>query len=443
MHRVFPCLAVLLGAAAGARAQDLGDEPASSPAPLRDELRSIRARLDALEAGGASTEPQGSGYVDLSGDELPSIEASGSDHVLARPWYENIELHGYGAFTYLDSGGTGTSPDGSFLVKEATLFLEAEVWEDVSFFSETWIKRYKYDYGDEFTVGELYVAFSRLFAGDDGRGIGLKAGRVDIPFGEDYLRQDATDNPLITQGAADPYGVDEGLVLYGHAGPVGWVTSLTNGPKGFREDDDPSKQVSLKLYGEPAPALYLSASALKTGDTDESAIKISSLYFTPVGFDGVVSSAGTSPSARVDTTMYEVDARIHGERWGQCALQFGQAFVDDDASGFDRDLTWFQIEPRVRVADELEVILRYSEVGTYDSDEGYLLSGKIVADGDDFGYDTSSLKRASAGLLWTINQRMAAKLEVGHDWIELIDASPFDEENDERLFFGLEIVASF
>jgi len=30
-----------------------------------------------------------------------------------------------------------------------------------------------------------------------------------------------------------------------------------------------------------------------------------------------------------------------------------------------------------------------------------------------------------------------------YDWLELIDLSPFDEDNDERLFSGLELVASF
>jgi hypothetical protein len=33
------------------------------------------------------------------------------------------------------------------------------------------------------------VRFSDLFGTEDGARIGLKAGRIDVPFGEDYLRR--------------------------------------------------------------------------------------------------------------------------------------------------------------------------------------------------------------------------------------------------------------
>ena len=40
----------------------------------------------------------------------------------------------------------------------------------------------------------------------------MKLGRIDIPFGDEYLWQDAIDNPLITNSAAYPYGWDEGIL---------------------------------------------------------------------------------------------------------------------------------------------------------------------------------------------------------------------------------------
>src|SRR6185436_13985857 len=156
--------------------------------------------------------------VDLSGGELTSIGELHSNQVLARPWYENLEFSGYGAFTYLDTGSTGTNPGGSFLVKEASLFLNAQLTDHAFVFLETWLTRYLLDYGQEWWIGELYIQLTDIGARDGEHGVGFKFGRIDIPFGEDYLTQDAIDNPLITLSASDPYGIDEGALAYGSFG---------------------------------------------------------------------------------------------------------------------------------------------------------------------------------------------------------------------------------
>jgi hypothetical protein len=428
--------------AGSAQAQDLADDPPGAP-PVWQEIQRLRARLDALEARGAAEGDgaQAPSHVDLTDDELPSIRALNGDHVLSRPWYENVDLHGYAALSYIDTGGTGTLPDGSFLVQESSLFLEAQVWEEAFVFTEIFVARYLYDYGDQFTVGELYAQFPHLGGGEDGGGVGLKVGRVDLPFGEDYLRDDAPEAPLVSRAVTDAYGIDEGVLLYGRLGPVGWIGAVTDGSSSFTADDGPSKQLVAKLYGDPTPSTHLSASVLRTGSTEESAFKISGYYFRPVGA-GYPSTAGASPSADVDTTAWELDGSVDLPAGG-CRLQLGGARVDDDDSTFDRDLTWFQIEPAVRIRDGVHLIVRYSQIGTGSSDEGYLLTGKILTEGQDFGYDTRRLRRLSAGLRWDVQPRIAVKVEVGHDWVDLIDASPFDEENDERLYFAVQIVASF
>jgi hypothetical protein len=88
-------------------------------------------------------------------------------------------------------------------------------------------------------------------------------------------------------------------------------------------------------------------------------------------------------------------------------------------------------------------VLRYSEIGSFVDDDGYRFSGKPIAEAETLGFDTSSLRRLSAALRWFVNPHVAVKAEVGQDRIELIDVSPFDDENDERLYFGVELVASF
>ena len=77
-------------------------------------------------------------------------------------------------------------------------------------------------------------------------------------------------------------------------------------------------------------------------------------------------------------------------------------------------------------------------------DEGFHFDGRIISNGhNDLGYDASKLQRISAGLGWQMNDRTLCKFEVGKDHFDLIDVSPLDAENDERLFFGFEVVVSF
>ena len=436
------CLASIV-LAGSARAQDLGAGNGPVDDPLLKELARVRERVDALEKQSASTgAPPTSSSVDLSAGELSSIGELHSDQVLARPWYENLEFSGYGAFTYLDTGGTGTNPGGSFLVKEASLFLNAQLTDHAFVYLETWLTRYLLDYGNEYWIGELYLQMTGIGARDTQPGVGFKFGRIDIPFGEDYLAQDAIDNPLITLSAADPYGIDEGVLAYGSFGATHWVAALTNGNVETGADDGSSKLVAGKVYGDVTPDVYLSASALNTGETEMSAFKVGHLFLAPVGTFGA-STAGTSPNTSVDSTLWELDAKFGGERTLGMALQGGQAYLNDHDDAFDRTLTWWQIQPRVRIASDVELVARYSEVGTYDSEEGYILSGKITADGDALGYDASVMRRASLGVLWSWQPNIAFKAELGHDWFELIDGSPFDTDNDERLFFAFEVDASF
>jgi hypothetical protein len=104
---------------------------------------------------------------------------------------------------------------------------------------------------------------------------------------------------------------------------------------------------------------------------------------------------------------------------------------------------WFQIEPAAHFTPALSLILRYSEIGTDDPDEGYLFEGDIFGSGDELGYDTHRMQRLSGGLRFTLNSHVHFKAEVGHDWYDVIPGSAFDPANGDRLFAGIETVVSF
>ena len=436
------------------------DRDETGTATFEEEVHELRLRIAELEAKPpdtvpesdddesetelASAEPMRTRGVDLSDERVPYTAASSDLHVLARPWWNNWDLGGFVAVAYLDSGNDGTRPHGGFLIKESSLFVEAMAWEDVSFFLEIQSNRLGKDSEKFVRTGEVNAHFRNLLrGGNDDTLLGLKVGRVDIPFGEEYLWQDAGDNPLISTSAAYPYGFDEGVLVYGTLRGVGWIAAITDGTDAQSVEDDPDKAINLKFYGNPSEALYLSGSFMRNGRASKSAFEFGGSHFQPVGVSRL-SSVGESASQMVNARLYELDATYtFGEPFA-FAASFGQAFLDDQDDAFDRDLTWFSIEPRFTIGSGKYALLRYSEIGTYDSTRGYQFDGKTTAGGNAFfGYDTRRFRRLSVGVGWRPNPRIVVKGEVGHDWFDVIDAAPTSGVGEDRLLTGVELVLVF
>lgn len=405
---------------------------------LKKQVEALQRQLDQMNT------PGGKDTVDLSGQEIPFLQEKPSLRVLARPWFQNIDISGFGAANFLGTGAAGTRPDGGFQVKEATLFLEAEAWEDATLFVEIQTNRLGADKSKFIRTGEVYAQFRNVLKkwGDDL--LGIKVGRIDIPFGEEYLWQDASDNPLITQSAIFPYGWDEGVLMYGKAYGVGWIAALTDGTDDRSIEDHPSKALNAKVSVNPWESLYLSASFMKNGMAAKSAMEFGGSHFQPVG--GYDSSAWNSTSDKVDATMYELNAKYKFGKFGEkgdIAVSYGQAFQDDLVDSFDRDFRWFSVEPLYRITGKIYAVIRYSEIGTYATDKGFHFDGKITAGGNKaFGYDTKLFSRFSFGLGWNPNPRVRVKVEVGRDSFDLIESSTLDPNNDERTLFGIELVST-
>jgi hypothetical protein len=241
--------------------------------------------------------------------------------------------------------------------------------------------------------------------------------------------------------AADPWGIDEGLEVYGRLDSLHWILAVTNGNVAPGPDDHGSKLWCGKLSCDVSPNLYLSASALAAGAAGASTIWFGQGLITPVGaFAG--STAGTSPSAAVSSTLWELDAHLSLDEHS-LGLQIGGAFIDDADNTFDRTLLWFAVGPSVQLTRELSLNLRYSAIGTDDSSQGYLLAGDIYVSGSAFGYDTHRMQRVTGGLRFAPNPYLQFKIEVGHDWYDLMSGSSFSTADDNRTFGGIETVVSF
>src|SRR5581483_11623563 len=177
----------------------------------------------------------------------------------------NIQLSGEGAAAFFETGSQGAFPHNEFRVDEAKLFLDAPVWENVYAFAE--INLAEHERPDVYLLlGEFYVDFedvSQLW-GRDGQ-LNVRFGRMDVPFGEEYISRDAIDNPLITHSLSDFWGVDEGLELYGAIGKFSYVVAVQNGGVPDSRDFTSDKSVAGRLSFDPNRWLHLSVSGLRTG----------------------------------------------------------------------------------------------------------------------------------------------------------------------------------
>lgn len=381
------------------------------------------------------------GAIDLSPQENTSVDATTSEHVLSNPWWRNLDVYGFAGFGYYDTGDDGTRKHGSFEVKEATLFVEADIWETSAFFLELQTNRLGADESKFTRTGEVYVHFRNQWSLGN-TDVSAKVGRIDIPFGEEYLWQDAIDNPLITQSASYPYGWDEGVLVYGTTRGLGWIFALTDGTDDRSAEDQPEKSLNAKFYGNVTEALYLSLSLMSNGDVGKSAIEFGGSHFEPVPEAG----GATNTTEFVDANLYELDLKVDfdlGDRPGYLSVAYGGAKQQDLNPVFDRDFEWLTIEPYFSLTDQLYLVIRYSRIGTNDNTEGYHFDGKTFAGGNDaFGYDVKNFSRTAIGLGYTPNPRTVVKFEVGEDDFELIESSTRPNGGDRDLV-ALEVAVGF
>lgn len=397
----------------------------------------------AVESGASSQDSPS--LVDLTPQQQTSIDDSDTSNVLSNPWWRNLDISGFASAGYYDTGSAGTRPNGGFEIKEVSLFVTAEVWGNIDFFMELQANRLGKD-EDKFTrTGEVYVHFHDV-AVTDGFRVGIKLGRIDIPFGEEYLWQDAIDNPFITNSAAYPYGWDEGILVYGNYRGLGWIAAITDGTDERSAEENSDKAVNLKVYGSPTESLDLSLSVMTNGSVSKSAIEFGGSHFRPVGA-AHQSTVGASPSADVDADLMEIDARYAfrvANRDAYIALAVGAAKATDSDTDFDRDFRWVFVEPFVQLNHDWYAAFRFSEIGTYNSAQGYHFDGKTIAGGNAaFGYDTRRFRRTSVGVGWMPNPRVRAKFEIAKDHFELIEASPLAPDNSARGFAGFEVAVRF
>lgn len=379
---------------------------------LQEQVQKQNAALESLTAKVATLETRTS---DANGANDPAATS------LAGPLSSKVHLSGEGAVGFFHTGSKGRFPDSEFRVDEARLFLDAAIWENVFGFVELNLATSEGQDLDT-RLGEFYVDFEdvSLLWGHEGQ-MGVRLGRMDVPFGEEYLTRDAIDNPLISHSVMDFWGIDEGIELYGEIARVSYVFALQNGSLDVTGDTTDDKSLCLRLGYDPARWLHVGASAMDTGELDVndwSEIWIGNGIFRPIG-----SAATTSFRAR----LAQGEAKIRLPR-GHLHFAGGFARYDDNDTAADnqRDFWFWSAEAVQDLSKKFYVAARFSQIWV---DNGYPLPGQGDFNTYFFGDLTDELWRLSLGLGCRLSENLVLKAEYSMERGNTLSGDKRDEED--------------
>jgi hypothetical protein len=335
--------------------------------------------------------------------------------------FGKVNLGMEGGLAFFRSESAGPARHAEFRVDEARLFVEANVWKDVYVFSEINLTT-REDQDFFLQAGELYVDFedvSRLWNRE--RQLNLRIGRMDIPFGEEYLSRDAIDNPLISHSLSDIWGVDEGVELYGSMANVQYALAVQNGGHPGLHDYDADKSIALRIGYDPVKWLHLSGSAMRTGALNVQGDVTSELWFG----NGFIRSLGSG--TKFQANLLEGDVRVRLPH-GHLAGAGGYLKYDDNDSTANnqREVYYYYVEALQHLTSKLYGAVRWSQILT---PHGFPLLGN----GNYYEYFlsdlTKNLWRLSVGVGYRWSPSLLLKGEYTFNQGKTVDGDKRTHEN--------------
>lgn len=343
-----------------------------------------------------------------------------------------VNLSGEGGVGVLSSQSDGRYPNTDFRVTEARLFTEAPIWGDVYFYGEVDLATPEND-SLNVELGELYLDFenvSQLWGRD--RMLNVRAGRMNIPFGEEYLTRNAIDNPLILNSVSDLWGIDAGVELYGALGRFSYVAAVQNGGTSV-PDYTSDKAVTARLGYDPAQWLHLSVSGMRTGNLDAQNENWSALWFG----NGWFRSIGGTGTTRFNVNLVEGDVDLNFSR-GQVKMFGGYIHYDDnDPAGHNqRDIYYYSAEGVADLTRKFYTAARFSQAFVRN---GYPIPGEGNFD-DYFNTSlTTQLWRLSLGAGYRFSKQLVIKVEYAFEHGMEANGDPRNHED----FIGTQAAFKF
>lgn len=420
-------------------------EPAGEPAPWRDlaeqnrrlqeQVKEQQRQIEALAA--KLTEVQQAG--ERHERQLQELRegAAGPAPATAGNREQEIRLSGEAGLAFFNTGAAGQFPKAEFRVDDARVFVEAPVVKDVYFFGGLDLQTREAN-DENLRFGELYADFENVSGrlGGPDRVLNVRAGRFNIPFGEEYLVRNVLDNPLISHSLSDVWGMDNGVEVYGGSGQFQYVLAVQNGGDNPLHDYNADKSLTTRVGWEAAAWLHLSASAMRTGELNVTGDALSEVWFADAFFRALGPAKSTT-SFWAD--LYEGDATA---RWkdGQLRAALGSVRFDDNDTATDnsRRLRYGYVEVMQKIAGRLRGAARYSEIQA--GGGGYPLAGWGNLGRYFFSPAlTERLRRLSLGFGYQFGPPLVLKLEYTAEWGRQTNGARRDQED----FLGTEVGLKF
>ena len=345
-----------------------------------------------------------------------------------------VNISGEGGVAFFNTGSEGMTPQSDFRVDEARLFIEAPIWNEVYFYSDVDLAT-RENTDTKLYLNELYLDFqdvSQLWGRDNQ--FNVRAGRLNIPFGEEYQTRNAIDNPLVSHSLPDIWGVDPGVEIYGSLDKFSYALAVQNGggANGV-EDFNGDKSVAGRIGYDPTRWLHLSVSGMRTGDLNNPKDFTSALWFG----NGFFRSLGSPATMAFHANLVEGDATV---RWksGHVSAFGGYArYNDNDPNANNgRDIYYYSVEGVQDLPKKFYAAARFSEIK---ADKGFPIVG-YGNFSDYFFTDLSTeLWRLSLGIGYRFSDQLVIKTEYSFERGREVGGDSRDHED----FFGTEAAFKF
>ena len=399
-------------------------------------IDALNARMDEIRSASDRHERELKGLQERA-------EAGPADRAIPveRDREHDVRIGAEVALGYFSTGSAGPFPKSEFRVDDTKLTIEAPVWRNVYFYTELNLLT-RESSTPNFQFAELYAEFEGLGAlwGRPDT-LNLRAGSMNIPFGEEYAVRGPMADPLISHSLSDIWGQDEGIEFYGRAGQVSYVVAVQNGGLSQLRDFNADKSLAARIGWDPVSWLHLSASAMRTGQVATvSPVTTAGDNLTAVWFGNAFFRA-LGPASRTTSfwaDLHEGDAVV---KWpgGQAGAALGEVRFNDSDPLVDnsRRLHYGFVEAMQYLTEQLYGAARYSEIR---APGGYPLAGGGNA-GNYFYRPslTEELKRLSVGFGYRFGPPLVLKLEYSWETGHLLNGTIRNHED----FLGAQLGLKF
>lgn len=401
---------------------------------LQEQVRAQQQMIDALAAQLKDVK-QGETRHEQQLRDLKASAGGPAETATVAHRGQEVRVSGEAGMAFFQTGSAGAFPKAEFRVDDAVINLEAAVRKGIYFFTELKLLPRETN-SESFQLGELYVDFEDVSAAWGRPGLlAVRAGRINVPFGEEYQVRGPVANPLISHSLDDVWGTDEGVEIYGRVGPFNYVVAVQNGGTSRLHDFNADKAVIARIGGNPTRWLHLSASAMRTGELATVADNLSEVWFG----NGFFRALGPAKSTGVFwADLFQADAM---GRWagGHLGLTLGQVRFDDSDTTADnsRRMNYGHAEVVQTLAGPFYGAVRYSEIRV---PKGYPLTG-WGAPGTFFFRPslTEELRRLSLGVGYRLGESLVLKAEYTRESGRMLSGAPRDQED----FLGGEVAVKF